>query len=114
GRRYAAGAATYSMRTTRLNRPPSVLSTRSGRNRRRVNCRKMAGPVPADVAAGGESFDEMLVAPERPRRPYRRIHARLQTLGHAELRRRQRRAPAAFRDMGITFPVYQAARGLAT
>jgi len=54
----------------------------------------------------------MLVAPERPRRPYRRIHARLQALGHAELRRRQRRAQAAFRDMGITFTVYQDDRGI--
>jgi uncharacterized circularly permuted ATP-grasp superfamily protein len=58
------------------------------------------------------SYDEMLAAPEHPRRPYRRIHDRLQKLGHAELRRRQRRAQAAFRDMGITFTVYQDDRGI--
>jgi uncharacterized circularly permuted ATP-grasp superfamily protein len=54
----------------------------------------------------------MLAAPEQPRRPYRRIHERLEKLGHAELRRRQRRAQAAFRDMGITFTVYQDHRGI--
>jgi uncharacterized circularly permuted ATP-grasp superfamily protein len=54
----------------------------------------------------------MLATPEHPRRPYRRIHDRLQKLGHAELRRRQRRAQAAFRDMGITFTVYQDDRGI--
>ncbi|HXM56327.1 MAG TPA: circularly permuted type 2 ATP-grasp protein [Candidatus Dormibacteraeota bacterium] len=72
----------------------------------------MADPAPPDATAGGGSFDEMLLAPERPRRPYRRIHDRLQNLGYAELRRRQRRAEAAFRDMGITFTVYQDERGI--
>ena len=72
----------------------------------------MADPVPADAAAGGESYDEMLSAADQPRRPYRRIHDRLQKLGHAELRRRQRRAQSAFRDMGITFTVYQDDRGI--
>jgi uncharacterized circularly permuted ATP-grasp superfamily protein len=54
----------------------------------------------------------MLAAPAQPRRTYRRIHERLEKLGHAELRRRHRRAQAAFRDMGITFTVYQDDRGI--
>src|ERR1041385_4058686 len=91
------------MGITRTNGPSSGQRTRSGGGRARVDCRDVADPVPADAAAGGESYDEMLATPEHPRRPYRRIHDRLQKLGHAELRRRPRRAQAALRDMGITF-----------
>jgi uncharacterized circularly permuted ATP-grasp superfamily protein len=60
----------------------------------------------------GGSYEEMLAAPDQPRRPYARIHQRLQMLGHSELRRRQRVAQAAFRDLGITFTVYQDQRGI--
>jgi uncharacterized circularly permuted ATP-grasp superfamily protein len=68
--------------------------------------------VPARAGAGGDSFDEMLVGPGRPRQHYRRIHQRLQSLGHAELRRRQRLAERAFRDLGITFTVYEHDHGI--
>jgi uncharacterized circularly permuted ATP-grasp superfamily protein len=68
--------------------------------------------VAARAEAVGGSYDEMLAAPGQPRRPYVRIHQRLQQLGHPELRRRQRVAQSAFRDLGITFTVYQDQRGI--
>jgi uncharacterized circularly permuted ATP-grasp superfamily protein len=72
----------------------------------------MGDVVPAHAGAGSDSFDEMLASPGRPRPHYARIHQRLQNLGHAELRRRQRLAERAFRDLGITFTVYQDERGI--
>jgi uncharacterized circularly permuted ATP-grasp superfamily protein len=72
----------------------------------------MGEVVPARAGAGGDSFDEMLSSPGRPRQQYRRIHQRLQSLGQAELRRRQRLAERAFRDLGITFTVYEHDKGI--
>jgi uncharacterized circularly permuted ATP-grasp superfamily protein len=72
----------------------------------------MGSVVPAQAVAPGDSYDEMLAASGRPRRPYVRIHQRLQAMGHAELRRRQRLAQRVFRELGITFTVYQDDRGI--
>jgi len=68
--------------------------------------------IPARAEAVRDPYDEMLVAPGRPRRPYLKIHQRLQQLGRSELRRRQRIAQGAFRDLGITFTVYQDEQGI--
>ncbi len=72
----------------------------------------MGEVVPVRAEAGAGSFDEMLAGPGQPRRPYVRIHQRLQALGHSELRRRQRMAQAAFRDLGITFTIYNDQQGI--
>jgi uncharacterized circularly permuted ATP-grasp superfamily protein len=72
----------------------------------------MGSAVPAHAAARRDSYDEMLIGPARPRQPYPRLHQRLQRMGHPELRRRQRRAQRAFRDLGITFTVYDDDRGV--
>src|SRR5437660_8289365 len=72
----------------------------------------MGRVVPAQAEARGAFYDEMLAAPGQPRRPYLRIHQRLQTLGHSELRRRQRLAQRVFRELGITFTVYEDDRGI--
>jgi uncharacterized circularly permuted ATP-grasp superfamily protein len=68
--------------------------------------------IPARAEAVRDLYDEMLVAPGRPRRAYLKIHQRLQQLGRSELRRRQRVAQGAFRDLGITFTVYQDEQGI--
>lgn len=67
---------------------------------------------PAAWAAANRFYDEMLAGPGRPRRSYRRIHELLQRLGTADLRRRHLLAQRAFRDLGITFTVYQDDRGI--
>src|SRR5206468_5586872 len=69
--------------------------------------------VPAHPGGGrGDSYDEMLAAPGRPRRPYLRVHRRLQALGVPELRRRQRLAQRVLRELGMTFTVYQDEQGI--
>jgi uncharacterized circularly permuted ATP-grasp superfamily protein len=68
--------------------------------------------LPAPAVTGSDSYDEMLAGPGRPRQSYARIHRRLQKLGHAELRRRQRQAQQVFRDLGVTFTVYEDDRGI--
>jgi uncharacterized circularly permuted ATP-grasp superfamily protein len=68
--------------------------------------------LPAAEGAASRFYDEMLVGPESPRRPYRRIHELLDRLGGADLRRRRLLAQRAFRDLGITFTVYQDDRGI--
>ncbi|HEY4025019.1 MAG TPA: circularly permuted type 2 ATP-grasp protein [Candidatus Dormibacteraeota bacterium] len=72
----------------------------------------MSSAAPAQAVAGSGSYDEMLIAPGRPRQLYLRLHQCLEKLGHGELRRRQRRAQRAFRDLGITFTVYQDDQGI--
>jgi uncharacterized circularly permuted ATP-grasp superfamily protein len=54
----------------------------------------------------------MLAGPGRPRRSYRRIHRLLDQLGPADLRRRQLLAQRTFRELGITFTVYQDEQGM--
>ncbi len=60
----------------------------------------------------GASYDEMFAGPGLPRPPYRPLHATLERLSAADLKRRHALAQRAFRDHGITFVVYQDERGL--
>ena len=56
-------------------------------------------------------FDEMLVAPGRPRPAYSRLYETLSRLGGAELARRHELAMEMFRNHGITFAVYPDTQG---
>src|SRR5262249_14090352 len=59
----------------------------------------------------GGFFDEMFEASGEPRAHYRKIHARLETMGRAELDERRRLADLSFLLQGITFAVYSDGRG---
>ena len=59
----------------------------------------------------GGFFDEMFEASGEPRAHYRKIHARLETMGRGELDERRRLADLSFLLQGITFAVYSDGRG---
>ena len=59
----------------------------------------------------GGFFDEMFEDSGAPRAHYRKIHARLKTMGHEELDERRRLADLSFLLQGITFAVYSDGRG---
>lgn len=51
-------------------------------------------------------FDEMFIAPDRPRPHYRQLYDQLRSLSVRELTQYQEQATKAFLDQGITFTVY--------
>src|ERR671912_652602 len=57
-------------------------------------------------------FDEMFADRGHPRPHYAAVARRLAKLNHAALDRRRRMADVSFRNQGITFTVYNDARGV--
>jgi uncharacterized circularly permuted ATP-grasp superfamily protein len=57
-------------------------------------------------------FDEVFESSERPRPHYTSLVSRLKALGHPAFERRRRMTDVLFRNQGITFTVYNDARGV--